>query len=305
MRLTKHTTTSMTAASPSIYTPIGKEPPSPRSIQVTENSMGVPPPGMMPATYMSAKTEKTNETVIPRMATYWAFSLSKRPKSASTKKTSAGSTGMAAMISCWPTVCICPLLAPHRGDFIHVHGAARAEHRQHNREPDRDLRGGYRYHQHRVARPEPSRVRQVIGEGHEGEVDAVDHELHAHKHHDRVAPDQRAPRPDGEQDRPHHQVPLERRRRDEEVYELLHLRRHQRHRRHYSLTSRSMPSPVLRRLTTMAATIATRSRTEATSKSNTKISDPALTPSRSCPKAPTSRGPFPAAVEPQSSLART
>src|SRR5215204_5132442 len=201
--------------------------------------MGVPPPGMMPATYKSAKTEKTNETVIPRMATYWAFSLSKRPKSASTKKTSAGSTGMAAMISCWPTVCICPLLAPHRGDFIHVHGAARAEHRQHDREPDRDLRGGYRYHQHRVARPEPSRVRQVIGEGHEGEVDAVDHELHAHKHHDHV--------------------PLERRRRDEEVYELLHLRRHRRHRWHYSLTSRSMPSPVLRRLTTMAATIATRS----------------------------------------------
>jgi hypothetical protein len=50
--------------------------------------------------------EKTSETVTPRMATYWAFSLKRRPVRASTKKTSAGSIGMAAMISCWPTVCI-------------------------------------------------------------------------------------------------------------------------------------------------------------------------------------------------------
>ncbi len=46
MRLTKHTTTSITAASPSMRTPIENEPPSPRSIQGVENSMGTPPPGM-------------------------------------------------------------------------------------------------------------------------------------------------------------------------------------------------------------------------------------------------------------------
>jgi hypothetical protein len=68
--------------------------------------MGAPPPGMSPATYNSANTEKTSETVTPRMATYWALSRRRRPKSASTKKTSAGRIGMAAMISCWPTVCI-------------------------------------------------------------------------------------------------------------------------------------------------------------------------------------------------------
>src|SRR5829696_10195956 len=175
--------------------------------------MGVPPPGMMPATYKSAKTEKTNETVIPRMATYWAFSLSKRPKSASAKKTSAGSTGMAVMISCWPTVCIYPLLAPHRDDFVDVHGPARPEHRQDDREPDRDLRGGDRYHQHRVAHPEAPRLRQIVGEGDEGEVDGVDHQLYTHEDDDRVAPHQSAPRPDGEHDRPDDQVALERRRR--------------------------------------------------------------------------------------------
>jgi hypothetical protein len=104
MRLTKHTTTSITAASPSIRTPIEKTPPSPRLIQGFENSMGAPPPGMIPATNRSAKTEKTSEIVTPRIATYCAFSLSRRPKSASTTKTSAGSAGIAVMISCWPTV---------------------------------------------------------------------------------------------------------------------------------------------------------------------------------------------------------
>src|SRR5918911_4441337 len=211
MRLTKHTTTSITAARASMYTPTGKAPPSPRSIQFFENSIGCPPPGMIPATKSSAKTEKTSETVTPRMATYWAFSLRRRPKSARTKKTSAGNTGMAAIISCWPTVCICPLLTPHGVDFVHVHRPARAEHGEHDRETDRDLRGRYRDHEHSVAHPEPSRARQVIGEGHERKVHGVDHQLDAHEHHDRVAPDQSAPRPDGEHDRSHHEVALQRR----------------------------------------------------------------------------------------------
>src|SRR5918998_590459 len=295
MRLTKHTTTSITAARLSMWTPTGKDPPSPRSIQFTENSMGCPPPGMMPATNSSAKTEKTSETVTPRMATYWAFSLRRRPVRARTKNTSAGSMGIAAMISCWPTVCICPpLSASHGVDFVHVHRPARAEHSQHDREPDRDLGGGDRDHQHGVAHPQPSRVRQVIGEGHEGQVDGVDHQLDAHEHHDRVAPNQGPPRPDGEHDRPHHQVALERRRGNECVQKLLRLRRDG---RHYSSTPLSMPVPVLRRLTTIAATIATSSSTEATSKSKTNTSDPALTPSRSRPKAAASRGPLPALVD--------
>src|SRR5215204_4651432 len=268
MRLTKLTTTSITAARPSMYTPIENEPPSPRSIQLTENSIGAPPPGTMPATNKRAKTEKTSEIVTPRMATYWAFSLRRRPKRTSTRKTSAGGTGMAVMISCWPTVCNIPPLAPHRGYFVNVHGPPRAEHGQHYREPDRDLRRGDRYDEHRVTDPETSRIREVISEGNERQVHAVYHQLDAHEDDDGVPPDQGSPRPDGEQDRTHHQISFKRRRRDQRVQKRLHLRRHL---RHYSLTPRSTPSPILRRLTTMAATTATRSRTEATSKRSAKI----------------------------------
>src|SRR5829696_1705223 len=302
MRLTKLTTTSITAASGSIRTPTEKEPPGPRSIQSTENSMGTPPPGTMPATKSREKTEKTSEIVTPRMATYWAFSFSRRPNRASTTNTSAGSVGIAAMISCWPTVCTGLPLASHGGYFVHVHGPPRAEHGEHNGKPDGDLRRGYCYNEHRVANAETPGAWQVVREGDERQVDAVDHELHAHKDDDGVAPDQSSPRPYGEEESPHHQIAFERRRPHERVDKLLNLRRHL---GHYSRTPRSTPCPILRRLTTMAATTATRRRTEATSKSSTKISAPELTPSKSLPKAPTSRGPLPAWVSPQSSAAST
>src|SRR5215217_2030593 len=206
MRLTKLTTTSITAARPSMYTPIENEPPSPRSIQLTENSIGAPPPGTMPATKRSANTEKTSEIVTPRMATYWAFSLRRRPKRTSTRKTSTGSTGMAVMISCWPTVCTIPPLASHRSYFVDVHRPPRAEHGKHYREPDRDLRRGYGDHKHRVAYPEATRVREIVRECDERQVDAVNHQLDAHEDDDGVAPDQGPPRPDGEQDRTHDEV---------------------------------------------------------------------------------------------------
>src|SRR3712207_6728503 len=115
------------------------------------------------------------------MATYCEFSLRRRPRSTRTKKTTAGSIGIAAMISCWPTVCISPFLAPHRVDLVHVHGPARSKHRENYREPHRYLRRGYRYDQDRVAHPESTRIRQVIGEGYQGKVHGVDHQLHAHE----------------------------------------------------------------------------------------------------------------------------
>src|ERR671916_869239 len=302
MRLTKHTTTSITAARPSMYTPTGNEPPWPRSIQLTENSMGVPPPGTMPATNNRAKTEKTSEMVTPSMATYWAFSLRRRPVRTSTRKTSAGSVGMAVMINCWPTVCTSSPLAPHRGYFVDVHGPPRAEHGEHDREPHRDLRRGDGDHEHGVADAESSGAWEVVCEGNQGEVNAVYHELDAHKDNYGVATDQGSPRPYGEQDRAHYQVSFEGRRRDQRVQELLNLRWDL---GHYSLTPLSTPPPILRRLTTIAATTATRSSTEATSNSRVKISAPWLTPSRSRPKAPTSRGPLPASTPPQSSAEST
>src|SRR5215212_901759 len=244
---------------------MGNEPPWLRSIQLTENSMGSPPPGTMPATNRRAKTENTSEMVTPRMATYWAFSLRRRPARARTRKTSAGSVGMAAMISCWPTVCTGSSLALHGGYFVDVYGPPRAEHGEHDGEPHRDLRRRNSDNEHGVADAESPGVREIVREGDEREVDAVYHEFDAHKDDDGVAADQG----------------------------------------HYSRTPLSTPSPILRRLTTMAATTATSRSTEATSKSRVKISAPWLTPSRSRPKAPTSRGPLPASVPAQSSAAST
>src|SRR5215218_502196 len=281
---------------------MGNEPPWFRSIQLTENSMGSPPPGTMPATNRRAKTENTSEMVTPRMATYWAFSLRRRPARASTRNTSAGSVGMAAMINCWPTGCTGSSLAPHRGYFVDVYGAPRAEHGEHDGEPHGDLRRRDGDYEHGVANAESPGVREVVSEGDEREIDAVYHEFDAHKNDDGVAPDQGPPRSYGEQERADYQVPFERRRRDQRIEKLLNLWGDL---GHYSLTPLSTPSPILRRLTTMAATTATRSSTEATSKSRVKISAPWLTPSRSRPKAPTSRGPWPASAPAQSSAAST
>src|SRR5919112_5770189 len=224
MRLTKHTTTSITAASPSMYTPIGNEPPRPRSIQFTENSMGAPPPGTMPATNNKAKTEKTSEMVTPSMATYWAFSLRSRPARTSTRKTSAGSAGMAVMISCWPTVCTGLPLSPHRGNFVDVHGPSRAEHGEHDREANRDLRRGYGDNEHGVADAQATRVREVVRESDEREVDAVYHELDAHKDDDGVAAYQGPPRPYGEEERANYEISLEWRERKQPPQEIFFLR---------------------------------------------------------------------------------
>src|SRR5918992_5826710 len=220
MRLTKHTTTSITAARPSIYTPIGNEPPWPRSIQFTENSMGAPPPGTMPATNNRAKTEKTSEMVTPSMATYCAFSLRRRPVRTSTRKTSAGSVGIAVMISCWPTVCTGFLLASHGGYFVHVYGPPRAEHGEHDSEPYGDLGRGDGDHEHGVADAESSSVREIVGEGDEREIDAVYHELDAHEDDDGAAADEGPPRPYGEKDGTHHEISFEWRGGDKRVKEL-------------------------------------------------------------------------------------
>src|ERR671921_1929102 len=173
---------------------MGNEPPWFRLIQLTENSMGAPPPGTMPATKRRAKTEKTSEMVTPSMATYWAFSLRSRPARTSTRKTSAGSVGMAVMINCWPTVCTGSLLAPHGGYLVDVHGPPGAEHGEHDSEPHGDLGRGYGDHEHGVADAESSSVREVVGEGDEGEIDAVYHELDAHEDDDGVAADKGPPR---------------------------------------------------------------------------------------------------------------
>ena len=49
---------------------------------------------------------------------------------------------------------------------------------------------------------------ELASEGDEGEVDGVEHQLDAHEHHQDVAPDEHADRPDGEQGGGQGEVPL-------------------------------------------------------------------------------------------------
>src|SRR5215210_614745 len=200
---------------------------------------------------------------------------------------------MAAMMSCCPTVWF-KKLPLHEVYFVHVHRLARAVHREGDRQSDRDLRGGHGDHQHRVSHPRPASVRQVVRERHQREVDGVDHQLDTHKDHHGVAPDKRPPGPDGEHDRADDEIRLQWNRRVQRVEKLLCLRRH------YSSTPLSTPSPVLRRLTTIAATTATRSSIEITSKSSPKIGGAPPTPSSISPKGPGPCGPFPGPVALQS-----
>ena len=55
--------------------------------------------------------------------------------------------------------------------------------------------------------PGRRRRSRCAGEGDEGEVDGVEHQLDAHEHHQRVAPDQQADGADGEQHGGQHEVP--------------------------------------------------------------------------------------------------
>src|SRR5829696_4600539 len=166
MRLTKHTTTSITAARPSMYTPIGKEPPSPRSIQFTANSMGTP----LLATVANAKPEKTREVATPKVAIYWAPSLIERQNDKDQRREDRDGRNDELLSYGLLSQSALPL---HEVDFVHVHRFTRAIHRQHHREADRDLCGGHGDHQDRVAYPHPTCTRQVIRERHEREVNRV------------------------------------------------------------------------------------------------------------------------------------
>src|SRR5690606_30691073 len=73
-----------------------------------------------------------------------------------------------------------------------------------DRQPHHDLRGG---DDHREERDDLAvEVAVHAGEGDEREVAGVEHQLDAHEHHDRVAPDQHTSGADGEQQRRQVQV---------------------------------------------------------------------------------------------------
>src|SRR5688572_1279467 len=73
-------------------------------------------------------------------------------------------------------------------------------------EADDDL--GRRHHQDEEHQRLAADVVELSGEGDEGEVHGVEHELDAHEHDEHVAPDQQAHGADGEQARGQGEVPL-------------------------------------------------------------------------------------------------
>src|SRR5215210_2915740 len=73
-------------------------------------------------------------------------------------------------------------------------------------EADDDLAGGDDHHDHREDLPVG--VAEHAAEGDEGEVAGVQHQLEAKQDDQRTAPDQHAARPDGEEQRGEHDVPL-------------------------------------------------------------------------------------------------
>src|SRR5215213_1945456 len=90
-------------------------------------------------------------------------------------------------------------------------GAPRAEDREDDRQADHDLGGRDQHHEQR----DDLAVQRAAhpGEGDEGEVGGVEHQLDAHEHHDGVAPQQEGRGADGEQDRRQVQVRVQAHRR--------------------------------------------------------------------------------------------
>src|SRR6266511_2920917 len=90
-------------------------------------------------------------------------------------------------------------------DVVDAGRRALAEDGHQDAEADDHLGGGD--HHHEEGQDLPVQVAVQLGEGDERQVDGVQHQLHAHEHHDGVAPDEHSGHADGEQQRRQHQVP--------------------------------------------------------------------------------------------------
>src|SRR6478609_2730561 len=73
-----------------------------------------------------------------------------------------------------------------------------------DRQADNHFGGGHHHHEERE--DDAVEVAPDVGEGHQRQVDGVEHQLDAHEHHDRVLPDQEAHRADAEQQRGQDQI---------------------------------------------------------------------------------------------------
>src|SRR4051812_24034212 len=165
-------------------------------------------------------TPTTNDAAIVRTPSQWPQGSARRPASSSTRAPSAGRanssqasdavpvasptsgssvTGPLRLVRSWGA-----LLVLEQVGVVDGRGAAGTEDRHDDREPDDDLGCGDDHDEegHHLA------VEGAVDprEGHQAEVDGVEHQLDAHEHHDRVAPHQHADGADGEQQRGQQQV---------------------------------------------------------------------------------------------------
>src|SRR5665648_122260 len=164
--------------------------PSPRSL--TRSPAGWPS--------MAIQSTRATRNDEPGAATpsQWPQRSPRRPTSSSTVAPTNGSATDPA------SAVITRSSAPQEVDVVDRCRAAGAVDRHDDRQSDDHLGGCHHHHEERDHLT--GEVAVDPGEGHEGEVRRVEHQLNAHEHDDRVAPHQHRQRPDGEQQRCEHQV---------------------------------------------------------------------------------------------------
>src|SRR6185437_7570958 len=90
------------------------------------------------------------------------------------------------------------ILALQGVQLIHINVGAAAEDRDDDGKPNHDLRGGDR--QRQKDEDPPLRRVEEVREGHEREIDGVEHQFNGHEHNQRILAHEHAERADGEQD---------------------------------------------------------------------------------------------------------
>src|SRR4051794_17162402 len=153
----------------------------------------------------------TNATITVRVPSRWPQRSVRRPPSSSTAAPARGSamssqealrSPVAGTVSMVREVPVRSVL--QQVDVVDGGGAAGPVDAHDDRQPDHDLGRG---DDHDEERDELAVDRaRGPGEGDQGQVHRVEHQLDAHEHDDRVAPHQHADGADGEQDRGQHQV---------------------------------------------------------------------------------------------------
>src|ERR1035437_2854441 len=147
---------------------------------------------------MNVTTEQAKLTrTAPVARAPTCFSLIRLPFSITRRKPARGMSSI--------NVAKCAISALHLGQFVHGRRRATSKDRHDNAQPHRHLGGGD-HHDEEDNGLSPD-VAQRAREGHEGQVDRVEHQLDAHEHDQRAAAGQQTEGADTEEQRGEDQVP--------------------------------------------------------------------------------------------------